>query len=176
MLQVLEIPRRLPAFKLRGWLMEQFFYCSYPVYGCLFKQKRQAWPWTTQQLGHFAQGSLGKEIFHFLDKNGFEMLAKFESHDALHVLLEYSTHIVDEVRMQFCLLGNGTRTPYLFMVIIIGWLAFPECWHLFTDAFKRGKKLAPIHRWQFEYLLREPVFLLRNCMSGFPSENVPLFI
>lgn len=176
MIQTLEIPRRLPAFKLRGWVMEQLFHWSYPLYGFLFKQKRQAWSWTTRQLKHFAPGSLGKEIFHFLSNNGFEMLAKFESHDALHVLLEYSTHIVDEVRMQFCLLGNGKRTPYLFAVVTIGWLAFPECWHLFIDAFKRGRKFAPIHRWEFEHLLKEPMHLLRNSMQGIPSEDAPLFI
>ncbi len=175
-INTLIIERKLPAFQLRGWVMELLFRWSYPVYGTIFKWKRPAWVWTKQQLGDFPTGSLGREVYKFLHNNGFDMLPKFEDHDVLHVLFGYGSHVVDEVRMQFCLFGNGKRSLYLFGVIIIGWLAFPECWHLFREAFRKGKELTPIHRWKFEHLLREPVHLLRNCMAGLPNENIPLFI
>ncbi len=174
--KAIEISRKLPAFKLRGWLLEQLFYWSHPIYGALFKRKKQPWSWTVQQLRQFPSDSFGKSIFEFINENKFEMLAKFESHDALHVLLGYGTHIIDEVRMQFCLLGNGKRSLYLFGVIIIGWMAFPECWHLFIHAFKRGKTFAPVHRWKFEHLLFEPMELLSAKLKGDHLEDVPLFI
>lgn len=170
------IERKLPAFQLRGWVMEQLFRWSYPIYGFLFKWKQKPWIWSKDQLRNFSPGSLGREIFHFLDNNGFDMLPKFEDHDALHVLFGYSSHVVDEVRMQYCLLGNGKRSLYLYGVIIIGWCAFPECWQLFRQAFNRGRQLAPVHHWKFEYLLREPLFLLRNCMQGVSNDHAPLFI
>jgi hypothetical protein len=175
-IDTLIIDKKFPAFKLRGWVMERLFRWSYPVYGAIFKRRQKAWYWTKQQLRDFQPGSMGKEIYYFLNSQGFEMLAKFEDHDALHVVLGYSSHVVDEVRMQFCLFGNGKRSLYLFGVICIGWLAFPECWHLFTEAFKRGRASAPVHRWKFEHLLREPLFVLRNHLNGSPSEEVPLFI
>jgi len=170
------IDKKLPAFKLRGWIMEQLFRWSYPVYGAIFKRRQKGWCRTKQQLGDSPPGSLGKEVYYFLNSQDFEILPKFEDHDTLHVLLGYSTHVVDEVRMQFCLLGNGKRSIYLYGVVCIGWLAFPECWHLFTEAIKRGRAMMPVHRWKFEHLLREPLFLLRNAMKGLPSEDVPLFI
>lgn len=175
-LETIIVERKLPAFQLRGRIMGLLFRWSHPVYGAIFKRRQTCWYWSKSELKNFNHGSLGREIFQFLDNNGFKMLAKFEDHHALHVLLGYSNHIIDEVRMQFCLFGNGKRSLYLFGVIIIGWLAFPECWHLFKDAFKKGKQINPIHHWKFEHLLREPVHLLRNCMQGLPNENTPLFI
>ncbi len=175
-IDTLIIDKKLPAFQLRGWIMAQLFRWSYPVYGIIFKRRQKAWSWTKEQLGDFRPGSLGKEVYHFLNSQGFEMLPKFEDHDTLHVLLGYSSHVVDEVRMQFCLLGNGKRSLYLYGVVCIGWLSFPECWRLFLEAFKRGRTLTPVHRWKFEHLLREPLFLLRNSMKGLPSEDIPLFI
>lgn len=174
--QTLNLKTKLPAFKLRGWLMEQLFYWSYPVYGALFKRRRPTWYWTVSSLNEFEDRTFGKAIAHFLSSNGFDLIPKFENHDALHVLFGYGTHIIDEVRMQFCLLGNGKRTLYLFGVIIIGWAAFPECWHLFIGAYKRGKSFRPVHHWKFEHLLNEPLSLLRARMNNIAPENAPLFI
>lgn len=170
------IERKWPAFLLRGWILTQLFYFSLPVYRVLFKRKRKSWDWTVDKMAALPIGSFGYGIAHFVKSNGYEILPKFENHDASHVLLGYQTDIIGEVSMQFCLYGNGKRSPYLMGVIILGWLFFPECWHIFRAAKLRGQEMKTFHRWKFEHLLQEPLRLLKKMIEEEVEEDFPMFI
>ena len=168
--------QKWPAFLLRSWFMEQLFYYSHPLYAALFKRHKRAWSWTIETMEVLPMGSFGYAIAHFINSNGFKMMPKFENHDACHTLLGYQTDIIGEVSMQYCLLGNGKRSLYLFGVIVLGWLAFPECWTIFREAYQRGKKMKTFHLWKFEHLLQEPLFLLKKMIEEEVEEEFPLFI
>lgn len=170
------IERKWPAFLLRGWLLTQLFYFSLPIYRALFKRKRKAWKWTLDKMQGLPFGSFGHGLAHFMKSNGYEVLTKFENHDACHVLLNYQTDIIGEVSMQFCLYGNGKRSPYLLGVIVLGWLFFPECWDIFRTAKERGKVMKSFHQWNFEHLLHEPLNLLKAMIEDEMEEEFPLFI
>ena len=92
---------------------------------CLKKIKRHG-NQNTESLKRFPIKSLGNELGLFLEKNGFTLLPKLESHDVLHVLLDYKTTIEGEVEMQFFLLGNRKKSLYAFFTALVGVILVPE--------------------------------------------------
>ncbi|NET35476.1 MAG: hypothetical protein F6K19_26205 [Cyanothece sp. SIO1E1] len=117
----------------------------------------------------FPEGSLGKCLGEFLLENNLDLIPKLENHDVFHVLLDYAPDVIAEAQMQFCLLGNGKRSPYAFGTATIALIAFPEFWTSFKEAYHRGKNLRPVHRWYFEYLLDEPLGEMKSFIAKEPS-------
>ncbi|MEO1514401.1 MAG: hypothetical protein AAFV95_05290 [Bacteroidota bacterium] len=135
---------------------------SKPLYGRLFRRHRRPWSFCRQQLLAMPKGSLGQALGQFLRREQLELMPKFETHDVMHVLLDYPTTVADEVRMQCFLTGNGKRSSYCLLAIATGVLLMPEHWKSFREAYRRGKAALPCHAWDFQYLLREPLQLLQK--------------
>lgn len=111
---------------------------------------------------------------HWFKKNQFQLIPKLEDHDVLHVLLNYKTTLVGEIKMQCFLLGNRKRSVYALFTALIGIVLVPEKLLAFRHEFSKGKKCAAISNWDFEYLLSEPLELLQRQALKQPLYHQPL--
>ncbi|MFT5165190.1 MAG: ubiquinone biosynthesis protein Coq4 [Saprospiraceae bacterium] len=147
-----------------------------PYYVRWFKKNTQAWNQSVDSLKRFPKKSLGKTLGLFLEKNKFTLLPKLEDHDVLHVLLGYKTTITGEIKMQFFLLGNRKRSVYALFTAIIGTVLVPEKFRSFSKEFNKGRRCAPISKWDFEHLLSEPIVLLQQQVFFKKLDNQPFII
>ena len=90
-------------------------------------------------------------------KYHFEIQPKLENHDIFHVLTGTGISVPEEISMQYYLLGNGKRSPYLFTVILVGTLLFPDHLSQFRRAYLKGKSALMFHQIDFSKLLQHPV-------------------
>ncbi len=118
-----------------------------------FKGKKVAWGETKASLSRFSCGSIGNEISLFLDKNGFEVNPKMESHDAFHVITGYGTEMHEEAAMQFFLIGNGKKSKLARISAFVGFVLFPEYWRLYRSAYQRGKQTVHFSSWELKEFL-----------------------
>lgn len=138
--------------KNRKQLIIYLFNFSQRIYIKCFK-RNSAWGITTTELLHYPKSSFGWHLGSFLQKNGFELIPKVESHDALHVITGYGTTVEDEIALQFLSFGNGKKSLYLFGVMLLGFLLLPEYLSYYIASFKKGKQLNPFYHWDFKALL-----------------------
>jgi len=148
--------------KTREQLLIRLVDWTKPYYTRWFKTKTEAWKIDRTRLMQFPAQSLGRELGAFLVNQDLKLIPKMEDHDVLHVLLNYKTTVVDEVRMQFFLLGNRKRSLYALCTAILSIIVVPEHLRTFIREFQIGQKCLTISKWDFRYLLNEPIDLLRN--------------
>ncbi len=96
--------------------------------------------YSKQELASFPEGTLGKDVFEFLNTNQMNLLEYFETHDVKHVLLNYGISDVEEAKMQFFFLGNGTYSIPVLSATTFCIFLLPTHIPEFIKAFKRGKK------------------------------------
>lgn len=136
-----------------------------PVYFFLRRQ-RKPWSITVEQMGAMPEGSLGRDVYLFLEENNLALMPRAEFHDVHHVLFGYGTNIKDETLVQFVPLGNGkVSLPYLASTIV-SILFYPEYWDDFYKAFQRGRKATTFYNWDFESLLTQPTSEIRYQIFG----------
>lgn len=140
-----------------GWLNDT----TKTYYTKWFKAHISSWGIKTEDLKSYKKGSLGYQMWNFLNKEGFAMMEKHETHDVFHVLTDYKTSKEDEVAMQCFLYGNGRRTLYMALSILIGICILPENISLFHQAYKRGKTAFPFHQLDYKPLLNLPLEKLK---------------
>lgn len=139
------------------WLLEK----STPLHA-LFNKKRKAWNLGADDFLKFRPGSLGYTLGAFYRKEQFAPVAKAERHDVFHVLLGYSTDVVDEAAMQFFLWGNGKPSLFTIGTCIISALVFPNRIGYFLSHYRKGARSAAIGSWDFRQLLTEDLDVLKN--------------
>jgi len=143
--------------KLVLWILEKGAPLHYHL--C---NSRMAWNLNSDDLILFPPKSLGHTLGCFYKTNGFEPVPKAERHDVFHVLLGYSTDVIDEAAMQFFLLGNGKISPFTLGTVVICTIFFPFQWKVFRDAFIKGKQATCISEWDFKLLLTEETEKLKR--------------
>lgn len=161
---------------LREKLLIQLVEWTKPIYGRVFQKSKIPWKVGLKKLKQFPPQTLGHDLAHFLEKEGLELMPKFESHDVYHVLLKYKTTVVDEARMQFFLMGNRKYSLYIIGTNIVAIFFLPEHIKAFFKEFKKGRTALPVAQWNFEYLLNEPTKSLRKLIFRRPTKNMPLAI
>jgi ubiquinone biosynthesis protein Coq4 len=139
------------------WLLEK----GVPVHAQL-NRNRIPWNLTSDDLLNYSKDSLGKTLGLFYKKQKFEPIPKAERHDVFHVLLGYSTHVMDEAAMQFFLWGNGKPSFFTVGSCLITAILFPNQFHYFRDAYLKGKRSTSIRDWDFKLLLNENIHDLKN--------------
>jgi ubiquinone biosynthesis protein Coq4 len=140
---------------MRGLILEKLYEWSLIPYQSF--KKNDAWNIGIEDLLQYSKDSLGYHIGYFLLLNNFDLQEKLESHDVFHVLTETGTTVPEEISMQFYLLGNGKRSAYLFSVIFLGGLLFPDYLKFFLFKYRRGKASLPFHQLDFYKLLDQPI-------------------
>lgn len=119
-------------------------------------------PMSTPELKTLPAGSLGHELYNFLDERGMSVLPYFETHDVKHVLLGYGTSDRDEACMQFFYLGNRHYSIATFLTVFSSTILMPGFFRHFYAAFKRGRRAKPIGRLPLESFLMLPTSDLRT--------------
>ena len=134
--------------KLIEWLFEH----SQKVYTNLFKN-HQPWGIYKKELLTYPKQSFGRHLGAFLDKHGFELIAKVERHDAYHTLTGYGTKVEDEIALQCLCFGNGKRSLYLYGAMILGIIILPDYSPYYYRSFTIGKQANPFHHFDYKKLL-----------------------
>lgn len=159
---------------LREKLLINLVEWSKPYYARFFQKSKMPWKVDFDKLKTFPPRTLGGDLADFLEKEGFALMPKFETHDVYHVLLKYKTTVVDEARMQFFLLGNRKYSLYIIGANLLALIFYPEQIHAFIKEFKKGRKSISIAKWEFEHLLNEPTKALRKLIFRQASYNTPM--
>jgi hypothetical protein len=133
-----------------------------PLYRYLSRRKAPAWELSISDLSAYPENSLGNALAQFLQTHHFTLMAQLESHDVFHVLLGYSASVLDEARMQFCLVGSGRRSLYALGTCAIASFFFPEYLRDFSLHYQRGKAMRHFSYWDFKALLAEDIVCLRK--------------
>ncbi len=144
--------RAVTLEKLYDWSVKPYQY---------FK-KNEAWQYNAEDLQNYPINSLGYHMGKFLTTHSFQLQEKLESHDVFHVLTNTGITVPDEISMQFYLLGNGKRSFYLFTVICIGSMLYPDYWRYFKSKYTSGKSALPFHQLDFQKLLHQPIERIRS--------------
>lgn len=135
-----------------------------PVVKCFTRPDRIPLP--KEALRDLPEGSLGKSLWHFLDKNGFAYLPHFETHDAKHVLLDYNASGEEEACMQFYYIGNRHYSAASLATAFVSLFMMPESIRAFAEAFRRGRKSLPVGKLRLGEMLWENTesLKLRYCI------------
>ena len=107
-------------------------------------KSKSTWPQSTAALLEYPTNSLGYAMGRLLAQKNLEPIPRLEDHDAYHVICSYSTEVIDEIKMQYFLFGNGMRSLFLVGTITLGLVLYPEKNRLFISAYKRGKMASPL--------------------------------
>ena len=141
---------------MRDLFIEKMYELSKKPYQKFFK-KGKAWDVKVNQLIQLPNDSLGFHLGCFLLKYNFEIQPKLEDHDIIHVLTNTGISVVDEIGMQYYLLGNGKRSLYLIMVIASGTLLYPTRFSYFKQQYQRGKAAHEFYGLDFLNMLSVPL-------------------
>jgi hypothetical protein len=125
-------------------------------------KKNLPWEFSLHDYLRHNEESLGFHIGCFLISNHFEPQPKCEDHDVFHVLTGLGTSVVDEVKMQYLLFGNGKRTLSVFLGITVGFCLYPGHFKQFKSSFSQGKSARKFHHLNYKTLLKMPISILRS--------------
>jgi ubiquinone biosynthesis protein Coq4 len=123
-------------------------------------RNEEKFPYTLAELQCFAKGTLGNDLYNFLDNKELELLPYYARHDMKHILLGYDTTDEGEGSLQCFMLGNGHLSFPVVATVLYGVVTMPEYWKAFATAYRRGRDCKPIAEWKwFEILTKETVTL-----------------
>lgn len=131
-----------------------------------FVRKPATFTYSELELYMLPEGTLGNDLFHFLEKRDLPLLKHYARHDLKHVLLNYDTTDEGEVCLQSFMLGNGRISFPVLATVVYGFITMPEYWEAMRAAFQQGKKSTSIHGWKWNELMVEETALLRNKVFG----------
>jgi len=146
---------------MRSILLEIVYEWSKIPYQKWFK-KDQPWNISITQLMKYPHNSLGFHLGSFLLQHDFTPQPKLENHDVFHVLTQTGITVPEEIAMQYYLLGNGKKSIYLLMVIMIGTLLYPDKFKVFRNAFIKGRNAYSFYQLDFRKLLDKPLDIIRT--------------
>ncbi len=146
---------------MRSVLLEILYEWSKIPYQKWFK-KEDPWDIPISQLLRYPQTTLGFHLGSFLLQHDFTPQPKLENHDVFHVLTKTGITVPEEISMQYYLLGNGKKSAYLYTVILIGTLFYPDKFGLFKKAFKKGRNAYSFHQLDFKKLLDQSLDTIRT--------------
>ena len=149
---------------MKDLFIEKMYEISKKPYQRFFK-KGKAWDINVNQLIQLPSDSLGFHLGCFLLKYNFDIQPKLEDHDIIHVLTNIGVSVVEEIGMQYYLLGNGKRSLYLLMVILSGTLFYPTRFFYFKQQYERGKQAHEFYGLDFLNMLSIPITNLQQTFN-----------
>lgn len=149
---------------MKDYIVERLYELSRKPYQKYFK-KSNPWEIDKEELLQYPKDSLGFQLGYFLDKNHFDIQPKLEDHDIIHVLTNTGISVVDEIGMQYYLLGNGKRSLYMYGVIISGTLFYFRQINYFFQQYNKGKKAFPFYYLDFSKMLLNPVHSIQKTFN-----------
>lgn len=146
---------------MRALLLEILYEWSKVPYQKWFK-KELPWDLSVSQLLMYPENSLGFHLGSFLLQHDFTPQPKLENHDVFHVLTKTGITVPDEISMQYYLLGNGKKSAYLYIVITIGTLLYPDKFSTFRTAYSNGRSAYTFYQLDFKKLLDQPLATIQT--------------
>src|SRR5882724_752497 len=125
-------------------------------------RRPDAFAYNKDELKKCTPGSLGNDLYCFLEKRNLPLLKHYARHDLKHVLLNYDTTDEGEARLQCFMLGNGRVSFPVLATVIYSLLTMPEYWKRMRSAFRQGRGSLSIHNWQWNEVIKEQTIQLRN--------------
>jgi hypothetical protein len=125
-------------------------------------RNEEKFPYTLAELQCFAKGTMGNDLYNFLDNKELELLPYYARHDMKHILLGYDTTDEGEGCLQCFMLGNGHVSFPVVATVLYGVVTMPEYWKAFSIAYKRGRRSKPIADWKWFELLDQNTSLLKR--------------
>jgi ubiquinone biosynthesis protein Coq4 len=114
------------------------------------------------------QGTLGNDLYLFLEKRNLPLLKHYARHDIKHVLLGYDTTDEGEVCLQSFMLGNGRISFPVLATVMYGFITMPEYWRKMKKAFHQGRKSTFFHDWNWNELVSSETVSM-SCMKPIVS-------
>ena len=145
-------------------IIETFYKIIKVPYQFLFK-KNDSWNLNVTDFLKYPQDSLGFHLGCFLLKYNFNVQPSLEEHDVYHILTNTGATVKDEIDMQFYLLGNGKRSPFVFIVIITGLFFYPLELKNFIKTYKKGKQAHLFHHLDFSKMLTIPIKTIQQTFN-----------
>jgi ubiquinone biosynthesis protein Coq4 len=124
-------------------------------------RNEEKFPYTLAELQSFAKGTLGNDLYNFLDNKELALLPYYARHDIKHILLGYDTTDEGEACLQCFMLGNKHLSFPVIVTVLYGFFTMPEYWRVFVKAFKRGQHCNPIANWKWFEILTIETSLLK---------------
>jgi ubiquinone biosynthesis protein Coq4 len=115
-----------------------------------------------EDLQKLPAGTLGNDLFLFLDKRKLPLLKHYARHDLKHVLLGYDTTDEGEACLQSFMLGNGRVSFPVLATVLYSFCTMPEYWSKMKHAYRTGRNCASIHRWKWNELMTARTEKLRD--------------
>lgn len=131
------------------------------IYAKLFKKNKEPWGISKFEFLLYPDGTLGKALGEFYKNNGFSVMPKLENHDAFHIITDTDTQIQDEIAMQYLLFGNGKLSLYMFAMIGIGTLLYPEFMNYYIRSIRKGRSMGKFHDIEFKDLLNHNLVFIK---------------
>lgn len=125
-------------------------------------RRPQVFTYSKEELSHFPAGSLGNDLYWFLEKRNLPMLKHYARHDLKHILLNYDTTDEGEACLQSFMLGNGRWSFPVVATVVYSFITMPEYWRKMSKAYRQGKQATVFHDWKWNELLMESTSSLRN--------------
>lgn len=149
---------------LKTWRANLLVYLTHNMALPLLRlvRKPERFPFKTEELNTFEVGTLGKDLYNFLDNKQLELLPFYARHDMKHILLEYDTTEEGEGCLQCFMLGNGHVSFPVIATVLYCYCTMPEYWKSFKAAHRKGKSVAPIADWPWFEILKQPTIQLRK--------------
>jgi ubiquinone biosynthesis protein Coq4 len=118
--------------------------------------------YSREELKNFPAGTLGYDLYCFLEKRNLRLLKHYSRHDLKHVLLEYDTTDEGEACLQSFMLGNGRISLPVIATVIYSAVTMPEHWASIRSAFKKGRSARSIHNWKWNEVVHVSTQKLRD--------------
>ncbi len=125
-------------------------------------RKPNFFTYSKEQLKALPEGSLGNDLYRFLEKRNLPLLKHYSRHDLKHVLLGYDTTDEGEACLQSFMFGNGRVSFPVLATLVYSFCTMPEHWTKMKRAYRLGKKSNSIHHWQWNNLMTESTDQLRT--------------
>lgn len=123
----------------------------------MFKTKATSWNLTISDYMNHKEETLGYKLGSFLNHHNYSIQEKLEEHDVFHVLTNTGITVINEIEMQFYLLGNGKRSPFVFIVILTGIFFYPTNYKKFYKSYQKGKNAHQFYHLDFSKILHKPL-------------------
>ncbi len=107
------------------------------------------------------QGTVGHEVAKMLDARNYRLIPKFENHDLKHIVLQYEMTMVDEIKMQAYLIGNGNYTLPCLLFLSLG-VFYPSTWKSLSKEFRLGRQMKSIHLLRLDDCKNECLIKIRK--------------
>jgi hypothetical protein len=116
---------------------------------------------TLEELKAKPAGTLGHDLFLFLEKRKLPLLPHYARHDLKHVLLHYDTTDEGEACLQCFMLGTGRISFPVLATAVYAFITMPEYWKKLGRAFREGRQAVFFHNWRWSELLDVQTAVLR---------------